>query len=576
MKGRIEVINISQIVNYFENPRHAIGGNEKDTLKKLFDAVGVQYMLNLAADVYENGFLGCQQITLVYSEVLEKYVVYEGNRRVACMKLLKNPEYFDFLDTVTRTKVKAITSEKSKYDLENLDCYITDEEEAFFIMERVHSGEDKGRGTKQWTSREKDSFKVRQNHTKSLQYLIDFYSKKFFDGFDITTVLPFTTIQRIFTNREIKKEIGLDSNDESSFTKERMDLVMATATWVKEEAEKRGEAPTRLFNKAREIEDVVLPWILAYKEGAVSTENPSRKDGEDSATTNPTDNDNKDGKSKKGHTDKGDSGGGIDDGNPGNQDKKKGGSEERSVKILLLKNVSIEEGTELYLKRDDIISVPADRVQIIKCTQMEIRDGDIFKDNNVPGQYVIEYLYESKRERLNLTVNRKNTQRLKENGLFKASNQYIGDIDLGSINEIVHQLYELNYQKHYLLYIISFRAIIENMAKEYIIQNGLSLSGQFKQNVANMATHLLNRITITSNDPQNQQKNEIHTLFKGFTSLKNFLNSVEVKFTSGNYDSLLHSMTHNPSIVSYSLAIEIANEMIVPLHMLIHLIDEKM
>lgn len=40
-------------------------------------------------------------------------------------------------------------------DMKTVFCYITNEEEAFFIMERLHSGEDKGRGTKKWSSREK-------------------------------------------------------------------------------------------------------------------------------------------------------------------------------------------------------------------------------------------------------------------------------------------------------------------------------------------------------------------------------------------------------------------------------------
>jgi hypothetical protein len=51
MPGEIKEINVSQLVNYYENPRHAIGSSEEDTLEKLFNAVGIQYMLNLAEDV---------------------------------------------------------------------------------------------------------------------------------------------------------------------------------------------------------------------------------------------------------------------------------------------------------------------------------------------------------------------------------------------------------------------------------------------------------------------------------------------------------------------------------------------
>lgn len=82
MAGAIQALKISELVNYYENPRHAIGSSEEDTLKKLFDAVGIQYMLNLAEDVQRNGLLGNQQIVVVYSETIHKYVVYEGNQTV--------------------------------------------------------------------------------------------------------------------------------------------------------------------------------------------------------------------------------------------------------------------------------------------------------------------------------------------------------------------------------------------------------------------------------------------------------------------------------------------------------------
>ena len=40
MAGEIRRISINEIINYYEKPRHAIAMNEKDTLKKLFEAVG--------------------------------------------------------------------------------------------------------------------------------------------------------------------------------------------------------------------------------------------------------------------------------------------------------------------------------------------------------------------------------------------------------------------------------------------------------------------------------------------------------------------------------------------------------
>ena len=282
MSGTTQLLKISELVNYYENPRHAIGSSEEDTLKKLFEAVGVQYMLNLAEDVQKNGLLGNQQVVVVYSEAVHKYVVYEGNRRVAAIKLLLNPDSFGFLDRATIEKAKKFRRQGKTPNM--INCYITNEQEAFFIMERLHSGEDKGRGTKQWTSREKEAFKVRQSHEKNLSYLIDFYIKKYFNDFDITTILPFTTIQRIFNNREIKKEIGLDIANESSFTIARMQLIIDASKWIVSEAESADAAVTRIFNKARAIEDKLLPWIQEYTQG-MSTNDDSATEHKKSVAT---------------------------------------------------------------------------------------------------------------------------------------------------------------------------------------------------------------------------------------------------------------------------------------------------
>lgn len=264
MNGTTEEIKINSIINYFENPRHAIGATEEDTLKKLFEAVGNQYMLNLASDIQKYGLLGNQQVVVVFSEEMKKYVVYEGNRRVAAIKLLLHPEKFTFLDKATINRAKKIAQEGETPN--TLKCYVTDEAEAMFIMERVHSGEDKGRGVKQWNSREKEIFKVRRSHEqkKNLSYLIDLYVKKYCDGLDITTILPFTTIQRLFNNASVRKQIGLDVANNLSFTPDKMEMVIAASKWACSEAEEQGIAVTRLFNTSKAIEERLLPWIQEY------------------------------------------------------------------------------------------------------------------------------------------------------------------------------------------------------------------------------------------------------------------------------------------------------------------------
>lgn len=263
MQGTLQQIKVNKLVNYAENPRHAVGTNEKDTLEKLFNAVGIQYMLNLAKDIQQNGLLGNQQIVVVSAGSSGKYIVYEGNRRVAAIKLLLDPQKFTFLDKATKEKAMKIREDMEIED--TLLCYVTDENDAFFIMERTHSGEDRGRGPKEWGSKEKETFKARRKDERNMSYLIDVYVRKYCDGIDITSLLSFTTLQRIFNNREIKKMIGLDVANERTFTADKMRLVVEAAKWIAQEAKSANMAVTRLFNKARTIENKLIPWLEEYQ-----------------------------------------------------------------------------------------------------------------------------------------------------------------------------------------------------------------------------------------------------------------------------------------------------------------------
>lgn len=264
MSGSEKRIKVSNIANYYENPRHPIASDEFDTLKKLFDSVGIPQMLNLASDIKAHGLLPCNRIVVVYSEFLKKYIVYEGNRRVAAIKLLLYPDTFTFLDKATIDKVKKIVSGPGIDLSTSLNCYVTDETEAFFIMERLHSGEDHGRGLKSWDAREKENFKVRQGNKQSLSNLIYLYVQKYCDGLDITTILPFTTIQRIFNNRKVRTKIGLDVSNEATFTPDRINLVVEASKWIVAESDNSQMSITRLFNTSDTISDKLCPWIDTY------------------------------------------------------------------------------------------------------------------------------------------------------------------------------------------------------------------------------------------------------------------------------------------------------------------------
>lgn len=260
--GNYRTFDVFDLDNYVDNPRHDHAKGQKETLEKLFDSVGKNNMYRLAEDIAKNGLMPNLRIVVVKNEQTGHYDVYDGNRRIAALKILLDPDYFNFLDSSMLGRFKKLS--EGANITSTVECYVTSEEEALNIMARMHSGEDQGRGMKQWGSREKDRFNAIITGKKSFANLIDEYVRKYFENFDITTILNWTTITRIFNAKRVREKIGLDVHNESTFTKERMQLLIKACEFISKDASEKEIAPTRLYNTVSEIEKFVLPWIDDY------------------------------------------------------------------------------------------------------------------------------------------------------------------------------------------------------------------------------------------------------------------------------------------------------------------------
>ncbi|WP_176524788.1 ATP-binding protein [Bacillus cereus] len=251
--------------------------------------------------------------------------------------------------------------------------------------------------------------------------------------------------------------------------------------------------------------------------------------------------------------------------------------ESRQEKILRKKNIVVESGENIYLK--DLKYIFVDKKNDLKVHPLNkaIVDNDIFLGTNDPGQYSILYCIGEIKEILSIKVKERRVvgNKIQQNDFFKNSKHFIGDIDLSDINDLVKQLFGLPYDQKYLLYVISFRAILEDMVKNYLIKRGINFSGNFKDNMNSMLVDLEFILKVSKGDHLKDQKVRIKEKFKGHDALNNFLIGINVKFSQDSYDKFLHSLTHNPSKINEDLALEIANDVILPLYMLIKLLKDE-
>ncbi|WP_348621574.1 ATP-binding protein [Paenibacillus polymyxa] len=253
-----------------------------------------------------------------------------------------------------------------------------------------------------------------------------------------------------------------------------------------------------------------------------------------------------------------------------------GSDEEDESKILKIPQITISKGENCYLLDPTIINLKnTSGLKIIPRSACLIVDN-VFSHDNSHGEYSIDYYHSDLKETLLIKVQkRKVTGMINDDDFFTTSNHFNGTIDLRDISGLVKQLVGLKYDDKYLLYVISFRAILEEIVKKYYSKRPLILNSEFKDNITGMLSDIQSVLRISRNDPLEQNKLEVKKVFKGHHALNNFLVGVNVKFANENYDKFLHSLTHNPSKIDKGLALEVANDIILPLHTLSNLLSDQ-
>lgn len=153
-------------------------------------------MLNLANDIIEDGLNPFEMPIVCFDDEIGKYVVYDGNRRVTCLKLMT--QYKGNADIV-----KEIPSVAEIYKLqykgdESIQCVVYEEEDdAIHFLNKIHNDINNGIGRKQWDSQAKMKANAAYGN-KSKSYAIVEFLKSHEDTSD-------ELLEKMNTNRWISK-----------------------------------------------------------------------------------------------------------------------------------------------------------------------------------------------------------------------------------------------------------------------------------------------------------------------------------------------------------------------------------
>lgn len=133
-------------------------------------------------------------------------------------------------------------------------------------------------------------------------------------------------------------------------------------------------------------------------------------------------------------------------------------------------------------------------------------------------------------------------------------------------NELIEQLSSLKYSKHYLLFVLSFRVLIEDLTKKYIVGfKNMKLKSGLGENVSVMIDDIMQ----TTRRLSKPQQATINDMLGGYHGYYTHLSTIKEEFfkngAQGSLSNTLNSLSHSPRRITEEDALNIANNTILPL-----------
>lgn len=207
-------IAVGQLMLDLENPRYGEVHSQAEAMKAIIEHQG-QKLVNLAEHIGMNG-MNPADLPLVLVKG-KNYVVLEGNRRLAAIRLLDRPQLA--AGTIWHSAFERLSRELDGPG--KVDCSImADRDEARPWILLRHAGESKGVGPVPWGTAERERFEPRPG-TQSFQALsfIDAAKNAYPDDTELHSNLNkirderSSTLGRVLNNAEFKKRLGAATND---------------------------------------------------------------------------------------------------------------------------------------------------------------------------------------------------------------------------------------------------------------------------------------------------------------------------------------------------------------------------
>jgi hypothetical protein len=240
----VREIDIDNLLFDLMNPRHDILNDQANAMRQMIDDQG-EKLINLANDILEEG-TNPADLTMVVPDENEptKYVVVEGNRRVAAIQLLLDPVLAKLGNKTSVTKFFEQHHQQFKSNpISKLTCVVfKTREDANHWIRLKHTGENKGVGVVAWGGIETARFRQRLGKSSLALQVVEFVKKNSSldkDALDKINKVPITNIARLIDDPYARSKLGIDvSNSDIVSTYSAEEVIKGLTKVVLDVAEK--------------------------------------------------------------------------------------------------------------------------------------------------------------------------------------------------------------------------------------------------------------------------------------------------------------------------------------------------
>lgn len=208
-------LTIEQLSLDNENPRIDSAASQREALQKVISDEPDK-LVRLAKSIAKRGLNPMDRLLVFRPKGTRSYIVVEGNRRAAALKVLVNSAVLHSLeiDEGVRKRLEDASKAFAAEKIEPIACFdVGSREHAAYWLRLRHTGENDGEGVVGWKTTAQSRFLGGEPALEALQFVRTFGGLSDAQIDKIDRRFNLTTLRRLMESRAVRDKIGIEVKD---------------------------------------------------------------------------------------------------------------------------------------------------------------------------------------------------------------------------------------------------------------------------------------------------------------------------------------------------------------------------